>query len=488
MVNWSLGLSRCLTLVLFLTILIPTLDFMDGANDWSSSETFGIMGINVELYFSPEPGIIDMELEEVKGIINITRQNNDYNLIVGVVAYGSIQDNVTIFNNTAVHEIRFSFSLNSYREEIPLKTPENGSFISYMVIVFLWQDSETLLLESFNKTVRLAADYEKRYSGFDIASIVIPGGFVIFIAGTLVIASLSLKKYRSESNDLKSINEKAEQIISSSRNYFTGGGKFKDLDLSEMSSKPNPGEINLLIQRKRKQQKNLVKLKPKLEVLNRINIRLEKAREPVENNNLFKFISSFFIRASRKREIFPPGDEVGERVRKIRDELKEGKWGEMLDVENIKIMWFICDKYVKTAGIHRELPLGDDFDIIKESIILNHNIKRFYEIQNNIHWPTDRNLVLKTEENILTEIETIKRLLNDFNNLDKKTKKEYHKECSNLLIETEKNLKWLESVEDEIDENLTGRLKIRLQRLNELMTQELDLISKVNKKSTLDEI
>jgi len=450
-----------------------------GANDWSPSETFRFLGVNAEVYFTPEPGKVDIELEDVKGIINLTRVSNDYNLIVGVIAYGTIQENVTIFNNTGIREILFDASINSYTEEISLKTPEKGSFISYMVIVFLWEDTETLLREN-NKTVRLAADYNKHYTGFDLASIVVPGVFFVFLAGIFIVSSYSFKKYRSKRPDLDSINKKVEEIYNSSKDFFTRGGELKELDLSKIKSTPNPGEISLLRQKKRKLQKNLANLKPKLDELNRIAIRLERAREPVEKNELFKFISSFFIRASRKREIFPPGDGVGNKVRQIRDELKEGKWEKLQNIENIKIMWFICDKYSKTTVIHKELPLSDDFDITDESIILAYNIKRYYEIKNNTHWPPDRNMALKAEEDILAELKIIDGLLANYKKLNKKRLRNYASTCSKIKKEAEDNLKWLGSLEDEVEVNLTKRLIRRLQKLDELMTKELDLINKLN--------
>ncbi|MFX0183929.1 MAG: hypothetical protein ACFE95_12670 [Candidatus Hodarchaeota archaeon] len=479
MVYWSMKLTQYKTSVIFLTVLISNVISVYGANNWSPSETFGLMGVNVEIYFTPEPGKININLEEVKGIINITRVNNDYNLEVMVLYYGTIQDNVTIFNNTGTRVIFFDTSINSYIEQISIKTPANGSFISYMVIVFLWEDTETLLIEN-NKTVQIAADYEKQFKGFDLANIVIPGGVIVFLAGVVILYITRFKKHPNKGPDLNSINEKVEEIFNSSKDFFTRGGELKELDLSKIKSTPNPGEISLLRQKKRKLQNKLTNLKPKLDELNRITIRLERAREPVEKNELFKFISSLFIRASRKREIFPPGDDIGNKVRQIRDELKEGKWESLQNIENIKIMWFICDKYAKTTVIHKEIPLSDDFDIADEAIILAYTIKRYFEIKNNTHWPPDRNMTLKVEEEILAELKIIDVLLENYKKLNRKRLKNYSSTCSKIKKEAEVNLKWLESLDDEIEVNLVKRLIKRLLKLDELMTKELDLINKLN--------
>jgi hypothetical protein len=450
-----------------------------GVNDWSPKETFGLLGVDVEVYFTPEPGIIGIELEAVKGIINITRVNNDYNLRVGILHYGTIQENVTIFNNTGIREIFFSTSIDSHIEQISLKTPENGPFISYMVIVFLWENTDTLLVEN-NKTVKLAADYEKQFQGFELANVVIPGGFIVFLAGIAILFSTRIKKHPSKKLDMNSINEKVEEIFNSSKNFFTRGGEIKELDLSKIKSTPNPGEIWLLRQRKKKLQKNLSSLKPKLEQINRIALRLESAREPVEKNELFKFISSFFIRASRKREIFPHGDDIGNKVKQLRDELKEGKWEKFQNIENIRIMWFICDKYVKATVIRKELPLNDDFDINDESIILASSIKRYFDIKNSTHLPPDRNMTLKAEEDILAELKIIDGLQENHKKLKKKALRNYTSTCSKIMREAELNLKWLESLDDETEVELRERLIKRLQLLVDLMTKELDLINKLN--------
>ncbi|MFX0051831.1 MAG: hypothetical protein ACFE8U_11135, partial [Candidatus Hermodarchaeota archaeon] len=325
MIYWSLRLKQYSTSVIFLTILISTVISVYGVNEWSPKEKFGLMGVNVEVYFTPEPGKIGIELEVVKGIINITRVNNDYNLRVGILDYGTIQENVTIFNNTGIREIFFDTSFDSHVEQISLRTPEDGFFVSYMVIVFLWENTETLLIEN-NKTVKLAADYEKYFQGFDLANIVIPGGLIVFLAGMVFLIRTRNKKHPSKNLDMNSINEKVEEIFNSSKNFFTRGGEIKELDLSKIKSTPNPGEIWLLRQKKQKLKKSLSSLKPKLDEIDRIALRLESARDPVEKNELFKFISSFFIRASRKREIFPIGDDIGNKVIQLRNELKEGKW------------------------------------------------------------------------------------------------------------------------------------------------------------------
>ncbi|MFX0173802.1 MAG: hypothetical protein ACFE9L_18115 [Candidatus Hodarchaeota archaeon] len=479
MICWSLRLKQCGTFVIFLTILISTIISVYGENDWLPEEKFGLLGVNVEVYFTPKPGKISIELEVVKGIINITRVNNDYNLRVGILYYGTIQENVTIFNNTGIREIFFSTSIDSHLEQISLKTPENGSFISYMVIVFLWEDTETLLIEN-NKTVKLAADYEKHFQGFDLANIVIPGMFIVFLAGMVFLYSSRIKKRPSKKADINGINEKVEEIFNSTKNFFTRGGELKELDLSKIKSTPSPGEIWLLKQKKKKLLKKLSSLKPKLDELNRIALRLERAREPVEKNELFKFISSFFIRASRKREVFPPGDDIGNKVRLLRDELKEGKWERLQNIENIKIMWFICDKYTKATIIHKELPLNDDFDITDESIILGYSIKRYFEIKNSTHWPPDRNMTLKAEEDILAELKIIDGLQENYKKLKKKTLKNYASSCSKILKEAEVNLKWLKSLDPETEVELAERMIKRLQQLVDLMIKELDLINKLN--------
>ncbi|MHA2039848.1 MAG: hypothetical protein ACW98X_25815 [Promethearchaeota archaeon] len=439
------------------------------------------MGVTVDAYFSPEPGNISTTLQEINGVIKINRENDDYLLRIFIIAYGTIQENITIFSNTYGREIIFDTSINSYTEEISLITPDNGQFIVYMVVDFIWYEHGSRL---DNKTIYLAAGYQKIDYGIDLASIVIPGAFIICCAiGVAFIAILS-RKSRSKPPDVTSINDKLDLINQSTKSYFSGGGEFKELDLSKVNSPPKPGEMSLLRLRKKKLNKMLKKLNPRLEELNSITNRLEEAREPVMNNHLFKFISSFFIRASRKRENYPQSENIVEKVQRIRTSLQDGRWDELQKEEHVKIAWQICDKYINTLPISKDLPFDIDFDVTKEIKILTDNIKEYNKVKKATIFPPDRSITINTKKDILAEIEVIELLFAKFKSYSKKNSRNYIRKCSNLKKETDQNLIWLKSNNDNIDDvNVVKRLSIRLENLEKLMNREIEFVKKLKSSS-----
>jgi hypothetical protein len=369
------------------------------------------MGVTVEAYFSPEPGNVSIHLQEIDGVIKIDRDNNDYVLRILIMAYGTIQGNSTVFSNTAWREVIIDTSINSYTEEVSLKTPDNGLFTTYMVIDFIWYYQESRV---DNKTIYLAANYQKVDYGIDLASIVIPGGFVILCAVLIGFISILSKRSLSKAQDPVLISEKLELINQSTKRHFSRGVEFKELELSSISSSPKLGEISLLWRRKKKLKKMLKKLKPKLEEMNNIATRLEEAREPVVDNHLFKFISSFFIRASRKRENYPQTDDIVEKVQGIRTSLQDGRWDELQNEEHVKIAWQICDNYIKTLPFSKDLPFDINFDVNKEIKVLTENIKEYNKVKRETIFPPDRGIIIITKEDILAEIEVIELLLEKF--------------------------------------------------------------------------
>ncbi len=474
MSNRVVKISRMLFLCSILLICLTFCLSVSGSNGWPSSERFTIMGLNVHVYFSPESGKVASELEEVSVVLNITRENNDYILLIIMSSYGTIQGNESIDSNIGGHNIIINTTINSYAEEFSLKTPDNGSFTSFMVIDFFWGDLDSQL---YNKTVNLAAEYQKYNTGLDLALIMIPGGGVVLLFGMLIVANYYLKNYRTRDIDLTEINEKLLHVNTLPRKFLTRGGEFKELDLSKVAKIPRPGEITQLEHRKRRMQDKFEKLKPRLDELEEITYKLEEARKPVINNDLFKFISSYFIRASRKRENYPLEEDVVYKVQQLRDSLQDGKWDQLKNINNLKLGWSICNKYVNSSNISKDPPLNVDFILEKETKTLVDNIKNFDEVKKNAKWPPDANLIIQSKEDILAELKIIDRLLKNFKSMGKKDLKNYIKNCTNLKKEVNKHLKWLKSVVDIIDGSEGKRLEIRLRKIKELLVEELKAVA-----------
>lgn len=466
------------SLVFFLSLMFHF--SLISANDWLTSEQFEIMGLNVQIYFTPEPGKISSELEEVRGIINVTRTNEDYILLVIVSSYGTVQGNESIDINDFGINIVINTTLDSYTEEIPLETPTKGSFNTFMVINFIWGDLYSPL---HNKTVNMAAEYQKINRGIDLAVIIFPGGIIVIFFGILIGSNFILKKYKSQNLDLVNVDEKFEQIQKFLRKFLTRGGKFRKLDLTEIDSIPNPGDLGILEKRKKNCYIKLEKLSPRLQEFEEITQIIEEGRNPVVNNDLFKFISSNFIRASRKRENYPPLDNVGDKVQKLRDLLHKGKWSELQSVEEIKLAWFICMTYNKSTNESNKQPLGRDFNIENEAGILLDNIKSYNKVKLNTIWPPDANLVRQSRTNLLEEIQMIDRVFENFAKMPKEELKKFVKNCRSVKKEAKANLKWLDSSKDLVDESEVGRIAKRLQKIYDLLDKEIDLADHLRKKT-----
>jgi len=471
-----LGLIRSICWFLITIILFIPCFQVYGANDWPSNEEFEALGYNVHTYFDPVPGTISSDLNIVKGIISINGEFKGDEFAIIIRSYGTIYRNETIFSNEyiGIRYIILNSSIKSYTEEILIETPSSGQFIVYIEMYFAWTEEKGGIILG-NKTITLVADYQKL--GFDLANIIIPGVIFLFCISLIIISVFSYKKvHKGKDIDTTEINQRLDQINIMSKQYFTRAGDFKDLDLSSKNLLNQPGQLSLLEHRKQELERKLKNLKPRQEELDKIAKSLEDARNPILYNEFFKFISSNFIHASRKRENYPPIDNVEDKVLELRNSLREGRWDELQDLEKVKLAWKICESYKREAN-DEELLLMNDLDVDKEAKTLVNHIKSYIQIEANTRWPPDRNLILKTIEELKIELEINDGLINKLRKSGKKSLKKYLKKCENLKKEAENNLKWLKSRENEIETDIVSRNSIRLDKLIKMLDNELNLLS-----------
>lgn len=453
-----------------------------GTDGWPSDDEFEIYGFKVRIYFdpapNPEPGTISSDTESIKGIISINGEFTGYDFQILIYEYGTIYKDDKIFSNEDIGQrfIILNSSIKSYTEEILIETPStSGQFTVYMVIYFGWREEMTPDFTG-NKTIILDAEYQKL--GYDLANIIIPGVIFLSCICLIFISVFGYKKlHKRKDIDINEINELLERINIINKQYFTRAGNFKDLDRSKIRILTLPGQLGLLENRKQEIKRKLEKLEPRQDELDKITKRLEEARNPILNNDLFKLISSHFIHASRKRENYPPIDKVEDRVLELRNSLRDGLWDEFQDLEKVKLAWMICETYMQELNDESRL-LVTDIDVEKEAKTLTNHVKRYIQIKNDLRWPPDRDLILKTIEELKAELETNSRLIEKLKKSDKKSLKKYKKKCENLKKEAEALLKWLEATETEIDDpDLLNRNSIRLKKLIDLLDNERNLFS-----------
>jgi hypothetical protein len=447
-----------------------------GTDYWPSNEEFDVLGFNVYTYFDPEEGTISSALSKVKGIISINGEFTGYDFAIIIDSYGTIYRNETIFSNEDIGRryIILNSSIKSHTEEILIETPPSGQFTIYLVILFAWREEMTPNAAG-NKTIILDADYQKQ--AFELADIVLPGVIFLFCISIIFISVLGTRKFRKRRDiDITEINERLEKINLINKQYFTRAGDFKDLDLSIKSSFHQLGQFSLLEQKKQELERRLKNLEPRQDELDKITKSLEEARNPILNNNFFKFISSHFIHASRKRENYPPINNVEDKVLELRNSLREGRWDELQDHEKVKLAWMICESYLRETN-YKELSLLTDIDIDKKAETLAKSIKSYIQIEANTRWPPDRKLILNTIQELKTELEINDILINKWRKSDKKSLKKYLKKCENLKKKVENNLKWLKSREPDIDTDILNRNSSRLTKLINLLDNELNLLS-----------
>jgi hypothetical protein len=458
-------------------ILFGTFISVNGNEYWLSQKEIEYSGDEIFLYFTPEPGKITMETEKVSGMINVTSNNEDYSIRILVLAYGTIQDNETIYTNVAQLEISLNTTINAYTEEIELKTPKNGNFTIYMVVDSYWYNETTLV---YNETVNLAADYQKESTGLDLASILLPVGLIIISGSLLIFIGSIIRRFRSKSLDITLIEEKLQEIDQIIRSYFIKNGEF--IEIKKVETLQKPGEISLLKHQRKSRQLMLEKLQPRMYEMNEIRIKYEAAQDLVFNNPLFNIISSLFIRASKKQEYYPDTNNISNHVQEIRNSLQQGKWDQLNDVTKIKIAWEICERYAKSLPLEKdslEYPILD-FDL--EAIKLSGYIRNYQEVKRENPMPSDRNLILQSRDDLTRELELVDRLLENYKSINKKDLSQYAKECSSLKKEAESSLeylKWLKKQNDIIDINLLLRLEDRTHKLRELITEEISYINKI---------
>ncbi len=472
-VQWSTSLIT----VLISFALFGTFISVNGNEYWVSHKEIEYSGDEVFLYFTPEPGIVSMETEKVSGVINVTSNNEDFSIRILVLAYGTIQDNETIYTNEAQLRIILNTSINAYWTEIELKTPENGNFTVYMVVDSYWYYETTVV---YNESVNLAVNYQKASTGFDLASILLLVG-LISISGTLLIfIGSNARRFRPKSFDIPFIEEKLEEIDQIIRSYFTKGGEFREIEKVESLQKP--GEISIIKHQRKSRQLMYEKLQPRMNEMNKIRKRHQAAQEPIFNNPLFNIISSLFIRASKKQEYYPDDSNISNHVQEIRNSLQQGKWDQLNDVTKIKIAWEICDKYAKSLPSEKDLLKYSILDFDLEAIKLSGQIRNYQKVKRENPWPIDRNLILQSRDDLTRELELIDRLLENYKSKTKKDLSQYAKECSSLKKEADYNLKylkWLKNQNDMIEINLLLRLEDRTHTLRELITEEISHINRI---------
>ena len=471
-VRWSTSLIMVLISFTLFGTFIP----VNGNDYWVSFKEIEYSGDEVFLYFTPEPGKVSMETEKVSGVINVTSNNDDYSIRILVLAYGTIQDNETIHTNVAQLDIILDTSINTYRTEIDLKTPENGNFTVYMVVDSYWYNETTVV---YNETVNLAANYQKASTSFDLASILLLVGLIGISGSLLIFIRLNVRRFRPKSFDIPLIEEKLEEIDKIIRSYFTKGGEFREIE--KFGSLQKPGEISLIKHQRKSRQLMYEKLQLRMNEMNEIRIRHEAAQEPVFNNPLFNTISSLFIRASKKQEYYPDTSNINNHVQEIRNSLQQGKWDQLNDVTKIKIALEICDKYAKSLPSEKDLLKYSILDFDLEAIKLSGQIRNYQKVKRENPWPSDRNLILQSRDDLTRELELIDRLLENYKNINKKDLSQYAKECSSLKKEAESSLeylKWLKKQNDTININLLLRLEDGTHKLRELIIEEINHINK----------
>ncbi|MFW9906199.1 MAG: hypothetical protein ACFFFH_17905 [Candidatus Thorarchaeota archaeon] len=466
--NWLIS-----WIIITIVIFLPCFQSYS-TNGWPSEDEFDILGYNIHTYFDPLPGTISSDKETITGVIDINGEFTGYNFGVVIVEYGTIYNNDTIFSNEDIGQrvITLDSSYNNYTEEILLETPtSSGQFTVYMVIYFGWREEMSPKITG-NRTIILDADYQKL--GYDLANIIIPGLIFLFFICVTLISFFGYKKLHQQKDiDLTEIDQRLEQINTICKPYFTRAGNLKELDITSKKILHEPGQLWRLENKKQEIGRKLEKLKPRQDEFDKIAKKLDEAREPIMNNDLFKLISSNFIQASRKRENYPSINNVESSVLELRNSLREGRWDKLKDPEKVKFAYIICESYLRE--INNEKLLVTNID--KEAKTLANYINRFIQIEANTRYPPDHNLILRTIEESITELEIITGLIHKLRKSDKKTLKKYKNKCGSLKKEAENNLKWLKSKELDIDTNILSRNLGKLEELINLLETELNLLS-----------
>lgn len=471
--------SECLALVLISVILFGSFNSVDGNDHWLSYKEIEYSGDFIFIFFTPEPGMVSMETETIRGIINVTSNNDDYSIRILISAYGIIQDNETVFSNEEGLDIHLGESIDTYMEEIELIAPKYGNFTAYMVMDSYWLNESTIV---YNETINLAANYRKIRTGFDLAGVLFAIGLLIVATSFLMIVGSVIKRIRYKRLDLSLIKEKQDTIKKIISSYFTEEGEFREIDLENVKPLQKPGEISLMRHQRKSKLLMLERIKSQISEMNELGTRYEAAREPILNNPLFMTISSLFLKASEKSVYYPHASDINSHLQEVRNSLQEGRWDQLNDVTKIKFAWEICEEYAKSLPLEPDLQKQTMLDFDLEAIKLAGQIRNYQKVKRENPLPYSRDLIFRSKDDLSKNLELIDHFLENYKTISKKDLSHYAKDCAALKKDVETTLEYLKTYEKQagiVDTDLLPRLEDRVSKLSKLIAEEITLANKM---------
>ncbi len=461
---------RHIFLIIALLSIIQSCSSIDGTrlDDWKTSESFHALGLNILIYFNPLPGNISADLEKINGIISIQGEFQGQQFLITILTCGTLHQDEYV-NTSDFQPVSLNSSMESYTEQIPLYTPSKGSFTVFMIINFSWTDSNSIIED---KTVKIAADYQKRIStDFDLATIIIPGGIVIL--GILMIWGIGvIQDYiKTPIFTNAQIKDKLTEIDKYIKNFNL---QIDDLPLIEINT-INPGMISLLEKKKELLLEKIEKMQPKLKELENITQKEDIAKQPVLNNDLFRYISSNFIRASRKRENLPLDEIDAAHIQLLRETLQRGSWEELKDIYKTKLAWQVCNNHLNAMGEKEKIYMPQNLE--NEAQKLSILISQYNTIKNSIIWPPDRPLILSTEKELQADLAIIHSKIDDVKTWTKNEKKIFKKKSNEAKKRIHDDFKWLGSVKSQIDDDSIPQLLMKLKNMETFIKNDINYVS-----------
>lgn len=393
-----------------------------------------ILGYNIHTYFKPNPGVITPQ--PITAVVNIEGNFTGYLFVIQTVHF-QILKGIKIWNEYyAYDDVHLSNLDHTWSKEIPLDIPEYDfavrTFRCEFTVNVYWKQSEESSEQS--QELNIEGDYTaKDNTGIRPQSMSVEVllflSILLFFFLIIVISFFLLTLFITKPDRYQAIfpfDTKNELLKIVGEWNTTLEPKIKQEFLEIL-----PGEISLY----QDYQKELTKKKKEIEYSiqmkeNQLSEVLAK-KQLIKENPLYGIFSSWFLKASRKRETY--SQDVENEVQLLRKSLQQGIFDGFEKKSNCQLAYQMCAQFLKEN--EKELPIITYEEECSNlaGLVNKYNQNKTLSKTYDSTLPNQLNTKMIQLQGIETKITLINEHTNTFINQPSSWRSEFKKECKKWL-------------------------------------------------------
>lgn len=315
-----------------------------------------ILGYNMHLFFKPEPGTTF--LKNITAVIKIEGNFTGSLFVIRTCHFQVFKGSRIIKESYEYDDIHLSNLSQTWQKEILINLPESNlavrTYHCEFTIEVYWKQHE-LSSEQIQEII-IEGDFNVKQNvnlleiqlfvvGLCIIFFTIGLGYFVFWLSISFISAI-FKPFKPPAKTASESTKKFEFKEELKLIQIIGElGKPQEPQLDKSIHEILPGEISLYqdYQVKLIKQKKLIE--QSYQVKEEQRSELIKNKQIIKDNSLYKLVSSWFLKASRKRESYSRKDE--ETIQLLQESLREGTYIGFETELNCQLAFQICTRFLK---------------------------------------------------------------------------------------------------------------------------------------------